>query len=267
MKPDILTSTTFWGSIATLLAASGAWFTYVASVISSRQRIYEGISNLVEGLEAEFVLISQWASGEEGSQGYVTKTRLQLVAAHPEWFNPSFMIFKFNTPRLNTITTSPYIGHLGAIATQLVMLNHSIQQLLDSTARQQTFAMGDTLMFQSVMEKLAPKTSPLEMALTPPPKAVASPQPAKISWAHEERAYINIIFMLNEGIHQGVIGGADSGNDCLYKSFRAARSALQEFKKGLKREPLPFEFTLGHVVAGWLAFMGLWEMMRWIGVW
>jgi hypothetical protein len=267
MKPDIVTSTTFWGYIATLLAASGAWFTYVSSIVSSRQRTYEGIRNLVEGLEAEFALISQWASGEEGSKGYETKTRVQLVATHPEWFNPSFMIFKFNTPRLNNITTSTYIGHLGAVVSQLVMLNHSIQQLLDSTSRLQTFAMGDTLMFQSVMEKLAPKASPLELALSSPPKVVATPQPAKILWTNEERAYINIIFMLNEGIHQGVIGGTDSANACLYKSFRAARSALQEFNKGLKREPLQTEFKLGHFVASWLAFMGLWEMMRWLGVW
>jgi hypothetical protein len=33
----------------------------------------------------------------------------------------------------------------------------------------------------------------------------------------------------------------------MYKSFRAARSALQEFKKKLKREPLQFEFKVGHV--------------------
>src|SRR3954469_19292474 len=39
-------------------AASGAWFTYVSTVINSRQRTYEGIMNLIEGLEAEFLLIT-----------------------------------------------------------------------------------------------------------------------------------------------------------------------------------------------------------------
>ena len=34
---------------------------------------------------------------------------------------------------------------------------------------------------------------------------------------------------------------------------------MQEFKKELKREPLQIEFKLGHLVAGWLAFMGLWD--------
>jgi hypothetical protein len=267
MKPDTLTSTTFWGYIATLLAASGAWFTYVSAVISSRQRTYEGILNLIEGLEAEFVLITDWASGEEGSKGYPERTRLQLVAEHPDWFNPSRMIYRFNAPRLQSVTTSPYIGHLGPIVRKLVVLGHAVQQLHDSHERLQAFALGNTLMFQSVMEKLAPKASPVEVALAPPPKAITPVHPGKLPWAHEERAYINIIFMLNEGIHQGVIGGIDSEDGCLYKSFRAARSALQEFKNGLKREPLEIEFKLGHAVAGWIAFMGLWETMRWIGVW
>ena len=51
---------------------------------------------------------------------------------------------------------------------------------------------------------------------------------------------VNHIFMMNEMIHQGTIGGADSVDEfCLYKAFRTARKALQDFKKGLKREPLP----------------------------
>ena len=77
-----------------------------------------------------------------------------------------------------------------------------------------------------------------------------------------------MIFMMNEGIHQGLIGGADSENvSCLYKTFRAARKALTEFKRGLKREPLPREFWILHVVAGSMAWLGLWEMMRWFEIW
>ena len=63
--PDILTSATFWASIGTLWATSGAWFTYVAAAVASRQQTYEGILSLIKGLEAELALISQWASGEE----------------------------------------------------------------------------------------------------------------------------------------------------------------------------------------------------------
>jgi hypothetical protein len=265
--PEILTSTTFWGYIATLWAASGAWFTYVAAVIASRQKTYEGIQNVIQGLEAEFVLLSDWASGEEGSQGYLQKTRLQLVKEHPDWFNPSRMIFKFSTPRLNNITTSPYIGYLGPVVRQLVMLNHLTRQLLDSMERYQVFVMGNVLMYQTVMEKFAPKTSPLELASSTMPTVIKSPQPAQVEWTHEERAYINIIFMMNEAIHQSVIGGAESGDACLYKSFRIARKALHDFKQGLKREPIPVEFKIGHFVAGLLAWVGLWEMMRWFEIW
>lgn len=63
--PDILSSATFWASIATMWAASGAWFIYVAAALASRQQTYEGILSLIEGLEAEFELLSDWASGGE----------------------------------------------------------------------------------------------------------------------------------------------------------------------------------------------------------
>jgi hypothetical protein len=265
--PDILTSATFWGSIATLGAASGAWFTYVAAVISSRQQTYEGIQNVIQGLEAEFGLLSDWASGEEGSQGYPQKTRLQLVKEHPDWFNPSRMIFTFSTPRLNNITTSPYVGYLGPVVRQLVVLNHATRQLLDSMERYQVFVMGNVLMYQAVMEKFAPKSSPTELASSPTPTVIIVPQPARIAWTSEERAYINIIFMMNEAIHQHIIGGVDSGDACLYKSFRIARKAVEDFKQGLKREPLPVEFKIGHCVAGALAWMAFWEVMRWFDIW
>src|SRR5439155_25344909 len=91
--PEILTSATLWASIGTLWATSGEWFTYVAAAVASRQQTYEGILSLIKGLEAELALISQWASGEEGRQGYLVETRLQLVNEHPDWFNPSRMVF------------------------------------------------------------------------------------------------------------------------------------------------------------------------------
>jgi hypothetical protein len=55
--PDILTSASFWAAVGTLWAASGAWFTYVAAAVSSRQQTYEGILSLVEGLEVELDLV------------------------------------------------------------------------------------------------------------------------------------------------------------------------------------------------------------------
>jgi hypothetical protein len=120
--PDILTSATFWASIGTLWAASGAWFTYVGAALASRQQTHEGILSLIKGLEAELALVSQWASGEEGSQGYLVKTRLQLVKEHPDWFNPSRMVFTFSTPVLNNVTSSPYARSLGPIVRSLVIV-------------------------------------------------------------------------------------------------------------------------------------------------
>src|SRR5664280_2502271 len=52
-----------------------------------------------------------------------------------------------------------------------------------------------------------------------------------------------------------------------YQAFRAARKALQEFKRGLKRQPLPPWFLLLHIVAGALAWIGFWQLMRWFGIW
>jgi hypothetical protein len=51
--PGIVTSTAFWASIATMWAASGAWLTYVAAVVSSRQKAYQGVLNSIAGLEAD----------------------------------------------------------------------------------------------------------------------------------------------------------------------------------------------------------------------
>jgi len=128
--PDILTSTTFWASIATLGAASGAWFTYVAAAIASRQQNYDGMLSLIKGLEAEFDLVSQWASGEEGATGYLAKTRGDLVKEHADWFNPSRMVFTFSSPVLNNATNSPYAKSIGPIMGQFWVLNPAIRRLL-----------------------------------------------------------------------------------------------------------------------------------------
>ena len=65
--PDIMTSATFWASVGTLWAAAGAWFAYVAAAVSSRQEAYQGVLNLIAGLEAELHLVSEWAAGDEGN--------------------------------------------------------------------------------------------------------------------------------------------------------------------------------------------------------
>jgi len=259
--PDILTSATFWAQIATMCAASGAWFTYVAAAFASRQQTYEGILNLIEGLEAELALVSEWAAGGEGNQGYVTKTRAQLTQEHPDWFNPSRAVFKFSSPTLSNLTNSPYAKSLTPIVRPVVVLNHSIRRVFENVDRYQLFVFGDTAMYQSVLPKFAVRP-PSTM-----PATIVSPDPSKIGLTPEEMIYVNHIFMMNEMIHQGSIGGADSTDEfCLYKAFRAARTALQNFKLGLKRERLPRWFLLLHIVAGGLAVLSLWEVLRWFNI-
>lgn len=264
--PDILTSATFWAQIGTMWAASGAWFTYVATAVANRQHTYEGILNLIEGLQAELSLVSEWASGEKGSLGYQKKTRPQLIIEHPDWFNPSRAIFKFSTPVLSNLTSSPYAKALTPIVRPLVMLNHSIRRLFENIDRYQTFVFGDVGMYQRVLPKFA--VNPTNVATSTMPTSISSPLPAKLGLTEDEKIYVNHIFMMNETIHQGIIGGADSEDEnCLYKTFRQALNALGKFKQELKREPLPNWFPILHIIAGGLASMGFWEVMRWFEIW
>ncbi|HET9283190.1 MAG TPA: hypothetical protein VFR24_14620 [Candidatus Angelobacter sp.] len=261
--PDIVTSATFWAQIATMWAAAGAWFTYVATAVASRQQTYEGVLNLIEGLEAELALVSDWASGSDGEQGYVRKTRLELTREHPDWVNPSRAVFKFDTPTLINLTNSPYASHLTPIVRQFVVLRHAIRRVFDNLDRYQMFVFGDTAMYQSVLRKYAPAvTSPT----TPTTANIVTPPPGTVGLTEQERVYVNHIFGMNETIHQTLIGGADSTDEnCLYQAFRNARTTLQNFKRGLKRESLPRWFWLLHIIASVMAGLGVWQVVRWFG--
>src|SRR5260370_16276443 len=129
---------------------------------------------------------------------------------------------------------------MGSVIWSFVVLNHSIRRLFDYTSRYQAFVMGDVALYQVVLEKFAPKSTPLELANSLPPEKIVVPPPWKIQWEPREHAYINHIFMMNETIHQFLIGGADSKDEtCLYRSFRSARGVLQDFHKTLPPAPLP----------------------------
>jgi hypothetical protein len=269
--PDILTSASFWGSIATMWAAAGAWFTYVAAEVASRQRTYAGILNLIEGLEVELDLISGWAAGGEGNKGYLSnRTLAQLTSEHRDWFNPSRAVFKFNTPTLNTLTTSQYAKSLTPIIRPCVMLNHSIRRLFEQLERYQAFVYGDVVMFRKVLPKFAKFAANQDnnVGSSTMPTLIPTPSPSQLNLREEEKVYLDHIFMMNAEIHQRIIGGADSQDEvCLYKAFRTARKALQDFKQGLKREQLPNWFSLLHIVAGALFSVGFWELMRWFAIW
>jgi hypothetical protein len=263
--PDILTSTTFWASVATMWAASGAWFTYVAALIVSKEQTYEAIQNLIEGLEVELALESEWAAGDDGNEGYLSKTIDQVANEHPDWFNPSRAIIKFDTPTLMNLTSSPYVRLLKPIIRPFVVLSYSIRRLFDTSERCQAFVFGDVAMYQSVLPKFAVSAANDANAIAP--EGIPLLGPPQIGLTSEEQNYVNQIFIMNEMIHQRLIGGADSNDkSCLYLAFRNARAALQQFKNELHREPLPTWFPIMHLAAGALALVGFWQVVRWFGI-
>lgn len=265
--PDIMTSVSFWAAAGTLWAAAGAWFTYAAAAWKSRQDTYKEVLNLLTGLEAELDLVSEWV-GAEDSPGYLSKTRLQLVKEHLDWFNPSRNVFRFSTPMLNNLTNSPHASALGTENLRdLVMLNHSTRRLFENLDRYETFAMADFSMYQSVIPKFAAPMTPAQTASSTLADTVVLPPVHQIAWTPREQVYINHIFMMNEAIHQRLIGGADSADpNCLYKAFRTGRAAIQKFKRDLKPEEAPSGFKLLHGLAGALALIGLWEVLRWFEI-
>lgn len=245
--PDIFTSAQFWSSVATIWAAAGAWFTFFTAARGSRKQNYEGILNLIAGIEAELELVSDWASGGETDVGYLqSKTPVELTREHEDWFYPSRQIFSFDTPSLQSFTTSAQLRHLTGIVRPLVRLNYSIHRIFDLHNELRTFVNSHPDLYDRVLKKLAQKPN----AYTP-----------------DELVYMNIIFGMNLRIHQQLIGGADSQDElCLYKAFRIARKAVSDFKTKLRPEPLPKWYWLLHVIAAYLALNGLWQIARWFDI-
>jgi hypothetical protein len=164
------------------------------------------------------------------------------------------------SPPLSNLTNSPYVGYLTPIIKPLVMLNHSIRRLVDNIDRYHMFVFGDVEKYQSTLPKFA--NNPPNVGLSVVPTAIALPHPSQIGLTPDEQVYVNHIFMTNEAIHQGIIGGADfTDENCLYRSFR---TALQKFKGELRRERLPRKFWALHILAGAIALMGVWQVLRWL---
>lgn len=240
--PDIPTSVSFWAGIATLGSAAGAWFTFVATAYKARRDTYEGICNLLAGIRAELDFIKEWASGKEGEPGYVLPTDpAELTRLKPEWFNPSRYIFTFETPNLQHFTLSPYIRHLAPIVQSLVTLNYSFHRLFDLHADYRAFVNGSPSLYAGVFKKIKIKNA----------------------LSIDEQNYLNVIFDFNLRMHRDLIGGEKSSDSlCLYKAYRSAKEALDNFETKLKPERLPQWFWLLHVFAACLAIGGLWEVLR-----
>lgn len=245
--PDISTSVAFWAGIATLWTAAGAWFTFKATALKTRQDTYEGIRNLLVGLTVELDFIKQWASGGEGDLGYVLSSDpKELAESRPDWFNPSRYIFDFETPTLQNFTLSPYVGHLAAIVRPLVKLNYSFRRLYGVHADYRAFATNNPSLYAITFRKLKQK-------------APASSQ--------EELDYANAVFDYNLRMHRDLIGGAKSTDElCLYKAYRSAKDAVEDFALTLKPEPLPQWFRVLDIVAAFLALGGALQVLRWFSI-
>jgi hypothetical protein len=244
--PDIGTSAAFWASIATIWSASGAWFTFVAASLSNRQQTFEGICNLLDGMVEELELVRDWASGREGSQGYLaSKPRMQWASERQDWFNPTRHIFTVNTPMLNAVTTSQYAERIGTIISPIVSLNQALRRLFESHADYRMLVHSEPQLYRSVFRKLAN------------PPAV---------FTQDEQEYLNLVFEANLRMHVDVIGGADSPEHSLYRAFRTAEQAVRNLRRQLRSEPLPHWYWLLHIIAAYLAFNGLWQVLRWFKI-
>ncbi len=73
-----------------------------------------------------------------------------------------------------------------------------------------------------------------------------------------------MIFSMNRGLHQTLIGGIESKDDyCLYRAFRIARNAVNEFKTSFRREKNPGWYVILHALAILFFVNGLWQVLRW----
>lgn len=247
MTASISDAAAFWASIATLLAASGAWFTYYASVRAAHNQDDDAIRNLIAGIRSELSLISPWASGEEGDVGYLqSKTLGELRQEHRDWINPSRVVYTFDCPTITNITSSPHLRRLQPILQSLVRLNYSIVRLFDYYREYRHYAMQRPVLFDSVMKKLGSSNQTL---------------------AFDEAEYVQQIFAYNVQIHASLIGGIDSGDEgCLYKAFRAARHSVDAFAENLSSEPLPWWFWILHGIAVALFLKAVLLIFAWFGV-
>jgi hypothetical protein len=247
LLPDISTSVAFWAGTATLWGAAGAWFTFAATAHNFRRETYQGICNLLVGLSAELDLIKEWASGGEGDPGYVLPEDLgKLTAEQRDWFNPSRYIFTLETPTLQNLTRSSYIRHLTPIVRPLVKLSYSFRRLFDFHADYRAFVNSSPALYLSVYRKLREPNN---------------------TYSSEERDYMNFVFGMNLRMHKHLIGGEKSTDELsLYKAFRSAKRALEQFESKLRPEPLPAWFWILHILAGCLAIDGAWQVSRWFSI-
>jgi hypothetical protein len=114
MVATIPESAGFWASIATLWGAAGAWVTYYGIVSGSRNDRDAGLRALLSGLKAELTIVSDWASGGEGSRGCEQRQLTDLEQERRDWFDPGRLIFSFYCPIIHGLTNSPFVKELAS---------------------------------------------------------------------------------------------------------------------------------------------------------
>src|SRR4051812_18285683 len=124
VNEPISTIAGFWASLATLWAAAGAWATFIYTERAGRRAERAALDNLILGLKAEMSVMSAWASGAEADVGYLRSeddgNDDNLAKKHPDWANPSRIIFPFDVPIIRNFTASDQVGKLGSLVEPVV---------------------------------------------------------------------------------------------------------------------------------------------------
>jgi len=252
MTATLSDSASFWASIAALWGAAAAWATYYDNVARTREEWHAGLRALLSGLLAEFDVVSDWASGEEGSRGYEQGPPTEAEIRN--WSRPNRQIFSFECPIIHNLTDSPYVADLAPIVESVVKLSRSITRLYNYYEEYRTYVNSRPALYDAVLKKMSsPKDGMLETEVA--------------SLTLDESQYRSQVFEFNKTIHQDLIGCIDSTDSlCLYRAFRTARESLKDFRSRPKEPGFPKWYWLVHVVAVAAFVKGLFLTLGWIGV-
>lgn len=232
---DIVGAAGYWGSIAQILGISAAWFAFVTERREARFRTFESLRDIIIGIESELALISLWASGGPTNLGYRQAPPEEYIKdpkTKEEWADPERIIYRFDYPTIKSITQSQHVRLLGPLIDGLVRLNYSIVRTFDFYEEYRKFVLARPTLTDQVVPKI---------------------HDVAVSFSGDEASFLSSVFSYNHRIHVQYIGGADSPDPtCLYRAFRTASLAVDEFKRNLRPEASP-RWYAGGSLAAWLS--------------
>lgn len=222
---ELFETATILASVAGLWAIAFAWLTYVMTVRIQKEDRYVSLKSIVQGLRTELELMEPWTG--YGGPGY--SKNLQRQDCPEDWWNPSRIIWKFPWDTIRGLPASPYVHFLKDIINPFVRLNFAISKLFQLYDEYRTYVMSRPQLYDAVQKEIAGVDN---------------------SGSIEQKTYRQGVFAFNYKIHKDVIGGNDSRQEaCFYKAYSGARAALDQFENGLKVQPLPGWFLIGHMIA------------------